>query len=566
MKMNLKSILRIGCAAVAWLTVASGALGATYHVDCGAVGENSAQGTGTELNPIRTLEQLNQVQLAPGARVLFKRGSVCYGTFRPAAGSSGAPGAPIVVDAYGPEALPRPVIAAGCRKSRSDPAQASTESAKTAGGISPYHSLCTYDNGPAVRAAIHLFNVQQWEINSLELSNDGLSDGPRVGLLVQLENFGTGSHYRINNLYVHHVRGFSNDTKGPVMFKETGGILFNITRGTDRSAVPVKTRFDDVLIENSEIYHVDAIGISNRSSWMCRTNGAPCADYLLPGETPAMLADPAVRAGIAYYASTRFVIRNNKIHDIGGDGIIVRTASAPRVESNLIYEGWMRVAGDSAGAWAINTDDALFQYNEVHGMRKRDKMGDGMAFDADLGTWNTVVRDNYSHDNEGGLMLFCGCGSDSMGNQGKAIGALVENNLSLNDGSRIITINGAEQGVVRGNLVVTNKPGLDVALIESNRYPGKNEVAFEGNQLIDAAGTGRLARLSHRPGSLADVRLSGNTMAGYSPEMEFAGEKLVQGPQSNTFNAAGPQDIERAVARWFAGSAFSKNRYRSGSR
>ena len=37
----------------------------------------------------------------------------CFGSFKPAAGSSGAPGAPIVVDAYGEKRAARPVIAAG---------------------------------------------------------------------------------------------------------------------------------------------------------------------------------------------------------------------------------------------------------------------------------------------------------------------------------------------------------------------------------------------------------------------------------------------------------------------
>lgn len=551
----------VGLTILAMLTLACGQASATtYHVDCGAATEG-AKAKGAQDNPINSLDDLNQVKFEPGTHILFKRGSVCYGSFEPKAGSSGAPGAPIMVDAYGPESLPRPVIAAGCRKSLPDPVQALTESAKTPAGISPYHSLCTYDNGPVTRAAIRLFNVEHWEINSLEVTNDGLAEGPRVGVLVELQDFGTGSHYRLNNLYVHHVHGFARDVKGPVHFKETGGILFNITRGTDAAKEPKKTRFDDVVIENSEIYHVDAIGISNRSSWMCRVNGAPCGDYLLPSETPASLADPKTRAAIEFYPSTRLVIRNNKLHDIGGDGIIVRAATAPLVESNLIYEAWMRVAGDSAGAWAINTNDAVFQYNEVHSVRKRDKMGDGMAFDADLGTWNTVVRHNYSHDNEGGLMLYCGCGSDGLGNQGKAQDAIVENNLSVNDGYRIVTVNGADRGVVRRNLVVTSKPGLDVALVESNKYPGKNEVAFEDNLFLRVDNEGRMVRTSHRPGSLVDISWSGNTFAGYTGDPGLSGEKFTKGLRANQVLPVSQAEVDASIARWLAASEFTNHRY-----
>uniref|UniRef100_UPI0025B7CDB8 AMIN domain-containing protein n=1 Tax=Aquabacterium sp. TaxID=1872578 RepID=UPI0025B7CDB8 len=67
------------------------------------------------------------------------------------------------------------------------------------------------------------------DIEGLELTNDGLEDGPRVGLLVQLEDFGTGHHYHVRDLYVHHVRGMPKDDQG-LVYKETGGILFNITR------------------------------------------------------------------------------------------------------------------------------------------------------------------------------------------------------------------------------------------------------------------------------------------------------------------------------------------------
>lgn len=296
---------------------------------------------------------------------------------------------------------------------------------------------------------------------------------------------------------------------------------------------------------------------------MCRVNGAPCGDYLKEGEKPAAQAGLAERTSIDFLPSTRLVIRNNKIHDIGGDGIIVRTATAPLVESNLIYEVWMRVAGNSAGAWAINTDDALFQYNEVYGVRKRGSMADGMAFDADLGTWGTVVRNNYSHDNEGGLMLFCGCGADGMGNWGKAAGALVENNLSVNDGHRIVFIVGAEAGVVKDNLIVTRKPGLDVAVIES-AHENKNEVAFSGNVILREDGAGKLARMAERAGSLKDISWSGNSFAGYAGAPGFAGAPYKPGAQPNRAAPAGGQDSAAAIERWFAATDFAAKRYKPG--
>lgn len=547
--LRLGGMLVLGMAATA-------AQARDYHVDCSAGATQGAAGGSAAT--ISSLDQLNKIRFGPGDRILFKRGSACYGSFQPQPGSSGRAGAPIVVGAYGDPAWPRPVIAAGCREALPDPDQRLTEAGKTPAGISPYRSLCTFDDGDVERAALHLRNVEYWDINTLELSNDGLAAGPRVGLLVELEDFGTAHHFHVNDVYVHHVHGYQQDVAGSeVAYKETGGILFNITRNGEKIGAKQKpSNFDDVLIANSEVYNINGIGVSNRSAWGCRSQGAPCGDYPPYKDRPDYLKDPATKAAGDYFPSTRLVIRNNKIHNIGGDAIIVRTAKAPLVESNLIHDVWMRSAGNSAGAWAINTDDALFQYNEVYGVRKRPGLNDGMAFDADLGTWNTLVRANFSHDNQGGLMLFCGCGTDGLGAQATTVHAVVENNLSLDDGHRIVFINGAAKGVVRNNLIVTRKPGIDAPLIESNKYPTKNEVSFTGNVLVDTRGTGTLLRVTPRTSSLADLHVSGNTFAGYHPDARLPGAA-----EANTYAPAASQDADALIEHWFATSGFREHRY-----
>lgn len=64
------------------------------HIDCSA----AAAGAGSLQQPLNSLAQLNAIRFQPGTRILFKRGATCQGSFRPMAGSSGAPGAPVVVD------------------------------------------------------------------------------------------------------------------------------------------------------------------------------------------------------------------------------------------------------------------------------------------------------------------------------------------------------------------------------------------------------------------------------------------------------------------------------------
>ncbi|HEY1150369.1 MAG TPA: right-handed parallel beta-helix repeat-containing protein [Pseudoduganella sp.] len=532
-----------GAVPPAQVAQAAGSANPAIYVDCSASG--AARAEGTQQRPIRSLEALNAIRFKPGTHIYFKRGVTCFGSFKPAAGSSGAPGAPIVVDAYGEKSAARPAIAAGCRDAAADPLQQATEAKKTPSGISPYHSLCRKDDGIVNAAALHLHNVDHWEINALELSNDGLAEAGRVGLLVQLEDFGTGSHYRINDVYVHHVHGYLEDRPEHSMpYKATGGILFHVTR---EGAGQRKTKFDDVVVENSEIFNVDGIGLATRSAWMCRPNGAPCGDYPPYKGKPAYLAEQAAVAASEYYPSTKLVLHNNKIHNVGGDGIVVRTAAGAKIESNLLYDIWMRAPGNSAGAWAINTDNAEFSFNEIHGTRLREHIepGDGMAFDADMGTRNTRFYANYSHDNAGGMMLFCGCGNDGLGQPATASDTLVERNLSLNDGRRIIAMAGSESALVRDNLIVTDKPGVTAPLLENIRFPTKNAVELRGNRFVHAGGQGTRFRTKNPQGSDAHIVWGENEFLGFD------------GTQPAGWDTA---DM---IAKWMVETGFVSRRYQA---
>ncbi|VWC21802.1 hypothetical protein BLA23254_05843 [Burkholderia lata] len=547
---------------------AADAVPGTLHVDCslGASGTGSPATLGSAANPIHDLATLNRIVLAPGMHVRFKRGTTCDGSFTPAPGSTGAAGAPIVVDAYGDPKAPRPVIAAGCSDATADPDQSITEQHKTPSGFSGYYSLCKSDNPTVNRAAIYLYNTQYWEIRSLELTNDATTPGGRLGLYVRLEDYGTGSHYHVDDVYVHHVRGYLKDVAGNTVgsYKTTGGMLFEVTR--DNEAVGTKetrTGFDDIAVENSEIYNVDAVALSTRSAWMCREGGAPCGDYPPYKGNSAYLTNPATQAATDYFPMTRVVFRNNLIHNVGGDGIIVRTATAPQVEANHLVDIWMRAPGNSAGAWAINTDDALFRYNEVNGVRLQNNIeaGDGMAFDADLGTRNTRVAANFSHDNDGGLMLFCGCGSDGLGHVAQETGAIVENNLSLNDKRRIVSAAGSADSVVRDNVVITRTPGLVTPIVENLSYANAFQVT--GNRFYNASDSSAIFRTKNPQGSYANIVWSGNTYFGYAADPEFTGPNYRHGAQPDTVLPFAGQDVDAVASAWVRDSGFDKHKYRA---
>ncbi|WP_167761256.1 right-handed parallel beta-helix repeat-containing protein [Duganella callida] len=522
-------------------------------VDCSGAGAGTA---------VSSLADLNAMRFVPGTRILFKRGVTCHGSFAPRAGNSGTAAAPIVVSAYGDPAAGRPVIAAGCAQAATDSDQTLTDRARTPRGVSPYHTLCRSDGGDGAavaRAAIHLYNVDHWEIEGLELTNDGAGEGARVGLLVQLEDFGTGSHYRIRDVYVHHVRGYLKDAPGGEHgYKETGGILFNITR---RAVNQRRTRFDDVVVENSEIFHVDAIGLSTRSAWMCRPGGAPCGDYP-PYKTGAATLSAA--AADEYTPSTNIIFRNNRIHDIGGDGIVVRTALRPLVRANLLHDIWLRAAGNSAGAWAINTDEARFEYNEIHHVRYQEpwEPGDGMSFDADLGTRGTHIVSNYSHNNGGGFMLFCGCGNDGLGHPAQASGTVVENNLSLNDGRRAIVFAGSQSAVVRGNLILNTRAGLSAPAAENTGLGSKNAGDIRDNVFYHGADAGTLFRAVKPALRHDDIRWSGNRFYGYQHSGEFTAGQFFEGDTANTVLPAASYDPDAAMRQWFAATRFRERSYR----
>ena len=173
-----------------------------HYVDCAA----TASGDGSAATPWNNLASVNAHTFTGGDRLLFARGVTCSGRLDPR--GSGTAASPIVVDAYG-SGTARPVIA----------------------------------GGGTVDAGIHLYNVQGWEINTLEVTNTAATRATRSGILVEIADIGTGSHYVLDNVYVHDVTG--DDTKA------SNGIQFEVTGTT------TPTHFDDVTVENSEIYKVD---------------------------------------------------------------------------------------------------------------------------------------------------------------------------------------------------------------------------------------------------------------------------------------------------------------------
>jgi hypothetical protein len=219
-----------------------------------------------------------------------------------------------------------------------------------------------------VTAPIFLYNGQFWEINNLEVTNTNGSksdQGKLLGIHVVAENTGIVEDIKIMNCYVHHVNG-------EVGGKETGGIHVHVLGDQ------VKTKFSGVLIENNRICDTGGVGIATQSSW-----GS------INTET--------------YYPWTELIIRGNRIERTGRNAIIVRYASDPVVEYNVVAYNSLFDTGHSI--FNFNTTGCVVQYNEAYGNTSQnpDDIDHG-GFDADYNSHGTVIQYNYSHDNN----WFCG--------------------------------------------------------------------------------------------------------------------------------------------------------------
>jgi hypothetical protein len=326
------------------LLLMSNALSTTFYVDATA-GNDSLSGDAPD-RAWQSLAKVSDTTFVAGDTILFKAGERFEGQFKPK--GSGSEGAAIVVDMYGDG--DRPIL----------------------------------DGAEQVNHVIRLQDVEYWELNNLEITNDSESQASRIGVHI-LSSGGVRRHFHLKNLYIHDIMGrYTFEMTG----KNTGGIGI-IGEGN--------TRFDNILIENCEIGDIVRVGIF--------TNGNKGER----GNRPI----------------TNLVIRNNTIYRCAGDGAIIRYADKPIIEMNEAYEnhiGDEELVQWGVALWCRSTDSARVQFNHVY---KTYGDMDGQAFDADLEAWGTVVQNNYSHDNEGGFMLVYGSSAD----------AIVRHNISQNDGA-----------------------------------------------------------------------------------------------------------------------------------
>jgi hypothetical protein len=406
------------------LTALAGRLSAAnYYVDALA-GDDARPGT-SPAQAWRSLVPVNAHVFQPGDRVLFKAGTRYAGQL--ALRGSGAmvdgQAKPITLGQYGEGERPR------------------------------------IDGEGRVLDTLLLRNVEFWEVQDLEITNQGESRAPwRTGVRIVTDDFGPMRHIHLRNLFVHDVNGdLRKDHEGCGIFFES--------RGGNQS------RFDDLHIENCRVVRADRNGI-------CQRNGSRTR-------------------------STGVVIRGNLLEDIGGDGIKLWGSNGGLIERNVVRGGRMRCDDYAAGIWPFDCDDTLVQFNEVSGMKGT---LDGQGFDSDYLCRRTVFQYNYSHDNEGGFMLVCAPGYSY--NEG----TVIRYNLSQNDSiksARVFHISGVKDTLIYNNTIYVG-PKQDVPLVIFNEWDrGNAENTRFVNNLIHVDG-----RVTYDLGKSTGTVFEGNLFFG----------------------------------------------------
>jgi hypothetical protein len=314
----------------------------------------------------KSLEVVNSKTFSAGDTILFHSGRVWKGQLKPQ--GSGTPENPIRIDQY---------VSKEAKDSLKE--------------------LPRIDAEGQFDAALHLYNVQGWEVRNLELTNTGPTEkAGRSGAWVQIRDFGTAKHIVLDSLYIH-------DVNGSLVKKAGGGQGIHLSN----EGRQVQSRFDGLIISNCLLRRCQRNGIIQNGYW----------------------------SRDRWYPNLNVVFRGNLLEEIPGDGIVPIACDGAIVEHNrmrdctrLLPEGEA-----AAGMWPWSCDNTIIQYNEVSDHKAP---WDGQGFDSDWNCRNTIIQYNFSHDNEGGFLLICNDSAVKMPSSVGNTGTIIRYNLSINDGLR----------------------------------------------------------------------------------------------------------------------------------
>lgn len=315
--------------------------GTVYYVD--AMADSEDYDGSSEDKPLRTLGQVNALELQPGDIVLFKKDCRWVGELR--IKDSGTKDRPIIFGMYG-EGKKKPCI----------------------------------DGQGIAMAPVWGEDISFVEIRNLEVTNPGDDTRYHRGIsIVAVQKDVEG--IVIQNCYVHDVSSRTNriDTKkvnsGYMEEHWYGGII--VRAGSNATPEETKVVLKNVLIDGNKVDNCSLLGIMV---------GTTMVDYQSDAK------------------SQNTIIRGNTVSNCYGDGIVLANDNNGLIEHNVSANNG--TSGDLqayyAGIWNIFCTNTIFQYNEAYG---QGPSGDGQGFDIDGACSGTIFQYNYSHDNYSGMLL-----------------------------------------------------------------------------------------------------------------------------------------------------------------
>jgi hypothetical protein len=287
---------------------------ATYYVDS-ATGDDGNSGTAAG-RPWKSLAKVNATDFRPGDRILFNSGSAWLGQLAPK--SSGAAGAPIILDRYGKGPQPR------------------------------------IDGGGKVEDAVRLYNVQHIELHNLEITNQGEGEAARRGVHIFLDNFGDAGHIVVAGLYVHDVNGTNKR-------KDNGGIVFRT------AGAKTPSRFLGLTIERNIVWKVDRSAIVAQSYHSSRTRWNPSLNVVIRDN----FVDDIGGDGIVPWATDGVVVEHNIARNCNRRAASYNAGIWPWSTDNSLFQlneaSLTRTTLDGEGFDSdFNSRNTLFQYNYSH--------------------------------------------------------------------------------------------------------------------------------------------------------------------------------------------------------
>ena len=468
------------------------ALNTTYYVDSGA-GSDANAGT-SQAAPWKTLAKVNTLTYGAGDKILLRAGGSWVEQLKPK--GSGVSGNPITIGSYGEG--PRPII----------------DGRNVAGG-------------GAGGAAVYLHNVSYWTVGGLEVVNDDGTNNigspsvrgkNRSGIMVY-NTSGTAKYgITIRDNYVHDVNGCF-DCEG-ANAQTNGGIA--VVADTMNGLSNGSSSYNNVQILDNVVERVGRVGI------VFNDNSTGFLFYLVSQDA----------------LSKNVTISGNRLKDIDSDGIILNGSINNLIERNRIdTAGLVTVEGSpqpgTVGMFVSKATNSIMRFNEVSGVRYN--VVDGQAYDVDLLTSNSIVQYNYSHDNEGGMILL-------MGGLFSGTNATVRYNLSVNDAFVANGVFTLSSGLLSGSKIYNNTayiaPGLSSRPIFQAGWDGDNNNTWTfRNNVIVNHGTGTWEQPNGSGTTISHNLIYGNHTAG-EPADAF---KITADPQMIAPSAVAPEGFE-AVA------------------